>query len=97
MDMDNLTPAPAVGGESPEYEITAGSASETWDPSKADQGPTMDPLSLAKLRLQQLRAVGRILKKQKRAVMLGRHHVNNVAKSRRKKALEKASRKRNRG
>jgi hypothetical protein len=82
--------------ETPEYEITSGGASETWDPAKPGEGPTMDPMSLAKLRLQQLKAARRIMKKQSRAVQLGQHHVKKVAKGRRKKQLEKASRKRNR-
>ena len=85
-----------TGGETPEYEISAGGLKETWDPAKPDASPVVDPMSLAKMRLSQLQAVNRILRRDKRAIKLEERHVKKVAKGRRKNKLAKASRKKNR-
>lgn len=86
-----------IEGETPEYEISLGSAKETWDPKTPELPPTPDPLSLAKIRLNQLRAVTKVLKRGKRDLMLEEGRKTRKDKSRRKKKLEKASRKKNRG
>jgi hypothetical protein len=93
---DESTPH-TIDGETPEYEISLGNAKETWDPKTPDQAPTPDPLSLAKIRLNQLRAVTKVLKRGKRDLMLEQGRKTRKDKSRRKKKLEKVSRKKNRG
>ncbi len=69
---------------------------ETWDPNTPSEGPKPDPMSLPAASSPQLRAVTRILKRDKKALKNEERQVAKVKKARRKTKLAKASRKRNR-
>jgi hypothetical protein len=91
----------APTSEGMQYEITGlpgGNQIIDLDTSMpgANEPEPMDPLALARLRLRQLKFARRVLKYQKREQKCAEARKTRTAKSRRKRTLEKASRKANR-
>jgi hypothetical protein len=91
----------APSSEGLQYEITGlpgGNQIIDADSSMpgANEPEPMDPLALARLRLRQLKFARRVLKYQKREQKCAEARKTRTAKSRRKRTLEKASRKANR-
>jgi hypothetical protein len=82
-----------------QYEIEAPDGRKTVvDTSMQGAGnQPPDPVRLARTRLNQLRMVRRLIKTKKREMKLAERSRRKVAKRRKKRDLERASRKRNRG
>lgn len=95
----DVPPVPSVPSiDELSYEVDLGNgATETYDTSGPNANrPTLDPITQAKVKKFAKRYAKKLLHKAKRDAMLAEGRASRTTKRRKKRKLEKASRKRNR-